>query len=90
MNLTEPQSGTDLAGIRTIGQPRPDGTWGLKGKTFFIMWRDHDLTENIVHLVLARTEGAPAALDAPKAPPPRGVSWTPAPTALTTSTAPRR
>lgn len=68
MNLTAPQSGTDLAGIRTIGRPRPDGTWGLKGKTIFITWGDHDLTENIVHLVLARSEGAPAALDTPKAP----------------------
>ncbi|MEH0421218.1 acyl-CoA dehydrogenase [Streptomyces sp. B21-083] len=62
MNLTEPQSGTDLAGIRTIARPRPDGSWAIKGQKIFISWGDHDLTENIVHLVLARTEGAPEGL----------------------------
>jgi len=62
MNLTEPQSGTDLAGIRTIARPRPGGTWVVKGQKIFVTWGDHDLTENIVHLVLARTEGAPAGL----------------------------
>ena len=62
MNLTEPQSGTDLAGIRTTARPRPDGSWAVKGQKIFITWGDHDLTENIVHLVLARTEGAPEGL----------------------------
>ncbi|MFD5228687.1 acyl-CoA dehydrogenase [Streptomyces qaidamensis] len=62
MNLTEPQSGTDLAGIRTIARPRPDGSWAIKGQKIFITWGDHDLTENIVHLVLARTEDAPEGL----------------------------
>jgi hypothetical protein len=62
MNLTEPQSGTDLAGIRTIARQRPDGTWAVKGQKIFVTWGDHDLTDNIVHLVLARTEGAPAGM----------------------------
>jgi alkylation response protein AidB-like acyl-CoA dehydrogenase len=62
MNLTEPQSGTDLAGIRTIARPRPGGTWAVKGQKIFVTWGDHDLTENIVHLVLARTKDAPAGL----------------------------
>ncbi|MGA5200629.1 acyl-CoA dehydrogenase [Streptomyces variegatus] len=62
MNLTEPQSGTDLAGIRTTARPREDGSWAVKGQKIFITWGDHDLTENIVHLVLARTEGAPEGL----------------------------
>jgi alkylation response protein AidB-like acyl-CoA dehydrogenase len=62
MNLTEPQSGTDLAGIRTTARPRQDGSWAIKGQKIFITWGDHDLTENIVHLVLARTEGAPEGL----------------------------
>lgn len=62
MNLTEPQAGTDLAGIRTTARPRPDGSWAVKGQKIFITWGDHDLTENIAHLVLARTEGAPEGL----------------------------
>ncbi|MBT2275905.1 acyl-CoA dehydrogenase [Rhodococcus qingshengii] len=62
MNLTEPHAGTDLASIRTIGKRNDDGTWSLKGQKIFITWGDHDLAENIVHLVLARTEGAPAGL----------------------------
>ncbi|MFE1879190.1 acyl-CoA dehydrogenase family protein, partial [Streptomyces diastatochromogenes] len=62
MNLTEPQSGTDLGGIRTTARPREDGSWAVKGQKIFITWGDHDLTENIVHLVLARTEGAPEGL----------------------------
>jgi alkylation response protein AidB-like acyl-CoA dehydrogenase len=62
MNLTEPQAGTDLADIRTIARQREDGTWTVKGQKIFISWGDHDLAENIVHLVLARTEGAPEGL----------------------------
>ncbi len=60
MNLTEPQAGTDLGAIRTTATPQPDGTWRISGQKIFITWGDHDLTDNIVHLVLARTPGAPA------------------------------
>lgn len=59
MNLTEPDAGTDLGAIRTIATPREDGTWGLRGQKIFITWGDHDLADNIVHLVLARTPDAP-------------------------------
>ncbi|WP_292833294.1 acyl-CoA dehydrogenase [Microbacterium sp.] len=59
MNLTEPDAGTDLGGIRTIAAPRDDGTWAIRGQKIFITWGDHDIAENIVHLVLARTPGAP-------------------------------
>lgn len=59
MNLTEPQAGTDLGAIRTIATPRGDGTWSIKGQKIFITWGDHDIAENIVHLVLARTPDAP-------------------------------
>ncbi len=60
MNLTEPQAGTDLGAIRTMAMPRDDGSWSLTGQKIFITWGDHDVTENIVHLVLARTPDAPA------------------------------
>ncbi|WP_278264387.1 acyl-CoA dehydrogenase [Nocardia sp. AG03] len=60
MNLTEPQAGTDLASIKTIARPNGDGTWAVTGQKIFITWGDHDLTDNIVHLVLARTPDAPA------------------------------
>ena len=59
MNLTEPDAGTDLGAIRTIATPRGDGTWGVSGQKIFITWGDHDIAENILHLVLARTPGAP-------------------------------
>ena len=59
MNLTEPDAGTDLGAIRTTATPRPDGTWALRGQKIFITWGDHDIAENIVHLVLARTPDAP-------------------------------
>ncbi|WP_298944661.1 acyl-CoA dehydrogenase [uncultured Microbacterium sp.] len=59
MNLTEPDAGTDLGGIRTIATPCGDGTWAIRGQKIFITWGDHDIAENIVHLVLARTPGAP-------------------------------
>jgi alkylation response protein AidB-like acyl-CoA dehydrogenase len=62
MDLTEPQAGTYLADIRTIARPEADGTWSVTGQKIFITWGDHDLTENIVHLVLARTPDAPAGL----------------------------
>ncbi len=59
MHLTEPQAGSDLAAIRTLAEPDGDGAWSLKGEKIFITWGDHDLTDNIVHLILARTPGAP-------------------------------
>ncbi|WP_040162780.1 acyl-CoA dehydrogenase [Microbacterium gorillae] len=60
MNLTEPDAGTDLGAIRTVATPRGDGSWAVKGQKIFITWGDHDVAENIVHLVLARTPDAPA------------------------------
>lgn len=62
MNLTEPQAGTDLAAIRTLARPQDDQTWRVSGQKIYISWGDHDLTENIVHLVLARTPDAPAGV----------------------------
>ncbi|QBQ99159.1 acyl-CoA dehydrogenase C-terminal domain-containing protein [Paraburkholderia pallida] len=60
MCLTEPQSGSDLSSIRTRAEPDEDGTYRITGTKIFISGGDHDLTENIVHLVLARLPGAPA------------------------------
>ncbi|MFN3517120.1 MAG: acyl-CoA dehydrogenase family protein, partial [Novosphingobium sp.] len=60
MNLTEPQAGSDVGALRTMATPRGDGTWSIKGTKIFITWGEHDLARNIVHLVLARTPGAPA------------------------------
>ena len=60
MNLTEPQAGTDLGMLRTKAVPQGDGTYRISGQKIFISAGEHDLTENIVHLVLARIEGAPA------------------------------
>ena len=59
MNLTEPQAGTDLGAVRSMARQNPDGTWAVSGQKIFITWGDHDMAENIIHLVLARTEGAP-------------------------------
>jgi len=59
MNLTEPHCGTDLGLIRTKAVPRDDGSFAISGTKIFISAGNHDLTENIVHLVLARIEGAP-------------------------------
>lgn len=59
MNLTEPQAGTDLAAVRTMARNNGDGSWAVTGQKIFITWGDHDVADNIVHLVLARTEGAP-------------------------------
>src|SRR5436190_4834908 len=60
MNLTEPQCGTDLGLIRTKAVPAEDGSFLITGQKIFISAGEHDLTQNIVHLVLARIEGAPA------------------------------
>ena len=59
MNLTEPQCGTDLGLIRTRAAPLPDGSYRITGQKIWISGGEHDLAENIVHLVLARIEGAP-------------------------------
>ncbi|MCK5425940.1 MAG: acyl-CoA dehydrogenase family protein, partial [Emcibacter sp.] len=59
MNLTEPHCGTDLGLMRTKAEPQEDGTYKISGTKIFISAGDHDLTENIVHLVLARISGGP-------------------------------
>mgnify|MGYP003614375654 FL=1 len=59
MNLTEPQAGSDLALVRTRAEPQPDGTYKIFGTKIFITYGEHDMAENIVHLVLARVQGAP-------------------------------
>jgi len=59
MNLTEPQAGSDLALVRTRAEPQPDGTYRIFGTKIFITYGEHDMAENIVHLVLARVAGAP-------------------------------
>ncbi len=59
MNLTEPQAGSDLGAVATRAVPQPDGSYRLFGTKIFITYGEHDLTDNIVHLVLARTPQAP-------------------------------
>ncbi|AOV02058.1 acyl-CoA dehydrogenase [Delftia tsuruhatensis] len=59
MNLTEPQAGSDLALVRTKAEPQPDGSYKVFGTKIFITYGEHDMAENIVHLVLARVAGAP-------------------------------
>ncbi len=59
MNLTEPQAGSDLSMVRTRAEPQPDGTFKLFGTKIFITYGEHDMADNIVHLVLARVAGAP-------------------------------
>jgi len=60
MNLTEPQAGSDVGALRAKAEPVGDGTFRIKGTKIFISFGDHDMAENIVHLVLARTPDAPA------------------------------
>jgi len=60
MNLTEPQSGSDLGTLRTRAEPDGNGGYRITGSKIFITWGDHDMTDNIVHLVLARLPDAPA------------------------------
>jgi alkylation response protein AidB-like acyl-CoA dehydrogenase len=60
MNLTEPQAGSDVGALRTAATSNLDGSWSIKGTKIYITFGDHDLTDNIVHLVLARTPDAPA------------------------------
>ncbi|HXQ10804.1 MAG TPA: acyl-CoA dehydrogenase [Caulobacteraceae bacterium] len=59
MNLTEPQAGSDLSALTTRAEPDGQGGYRLHGQKIFITWGDHDLTDNIVHLVLARLPDAP-------------------------------
>jgi 3-(methylthio)propanoyl-CoA dehydrogenase len=59
MNLTEPQAGSDLSMVRTRAEPQPDGSFKLFGTKIFITYGEHDMADNIVHLVLARVTGAP-------------------------------
>ncbi|MES2943413.1 MAG: acyl-CoA dehydrogenase N-terminal domain-containing protein, partial [Pseudomonadota bacterium] len=59
MNLTEPQAGSDLAMVRSRAEPLPDGSYKVFGTKIFITYGEHDMAENIVHLVLARVTGAP-------------------------------
>jgi len=60
MNLTEPQAGSDVGALKATATPRGDGSFQIKGQKIFISFGDHDMTENIIHLVLARTPDAPA------------------------------
>ncbi|MBG6073374.1 MULTISPECIES: acyl-CoA dehydrogenase [unclassified Polaromonas] len=59
MNLTEPQAGSDLAAVRSRAEPQEDGTYKVFGTKIYITYGEHDMTGNIVHLVLARVPGAP-------------------------------
>ena len=59
MNLTEPQAGSDLAAVRASAQPQADGSYKVFGTKIFITYGEHDMAENIIHLVLARVPGAP-------------------------------
>ncbi|MES2074813.1 MAG: acyl-CoA dehydrogenase [Pseudomonadota bacterium] len=62
MNLTEPQAGSDLAAVRSRAVPQGDGSYKVFGTKIFITYGEHDMAENIVHLVLARTPDAPAGV----------------------------
>ncbi len=66
MDLTEPHAGTDLGIIRTKAEPNSDGSYSITGTKIFITWGDHDMAENIIHLVLAKLPNAPAG--------PKGIS----------------
>ncbi|HZF96627.1 MAG TPA: acyl-CoA dehydrogenase [Allosphingosinicella sp.] len=59
MNLTEPQAGSDVGALKSRAEPRGDGSFSITGTKIFITFGEHDLTDNIVHLVLARTPDAP-------------------------------
>src|SRR5215210_820188 len=59
MNLTEPQAGSDVGALKTRAEPNGDGSWRVSGTKIFITYGEHDLAENIIHLVLARSPGAP-------------------------------
>jgi alkylation response protein AidB-like acyl-CoA dehydrogenase len=59
MLLTEPEAGSDVGALRAKAAPADDGTWRLSGSKIFITWGEHDVADNIIHMVLARTPGAP-------------------------------
>ncbi|TFU06027.1 acyl-CoA dehydrogenase [Polymorphobacter arshaanensis] len=59
MNLTEPQAGSDVGALRSRAERQADGTYRIKGSKIFITWGEHDVAENIIHLVLARLPDAP-------------------------------
>ena len=59
MNLTEPQAGSDLSAVRSKAVPQADGSYRITGTKIFITWGEHDMAENIIHLVLARLPDAP-------------------------------
>ena len=59
MNLTEPQAGSDVGALKTSAKKNSDGSYSIKGTKIYITYGDHDMAENIIHLVLARIEGAP-------------------------------
>jgi alkylation response protein AidB-like acyl-CoA dehydrogenase len=60
MNLTEPQAGSDVGALTTRAAPNADGSYAITGQKIYITWGDHDLAQNIIHMVLARLPGAPA------------------------------
>ena len=60
MNLTEPDAGSDVGAVRAVAEPLDDGRWAITGTKIYITWGEHDLTDNIIHLVLARVPGGPA------------------------------
>ena len=60
MNLTEPQAGSDVGALSSKAAPNGDGTYAITGQKIYITWGDHDVAENVCHLVLARLPGAPA------------------------------
>jgi alkylation response protein AidB-like acyl-CoA dehydrogenase len=60
MNLTEPQAGSDVGALTTRATPNDDGSWRITGQKIFITYGEHDLADNIIHVVLARVPGAPA------------------------------
>jgi 3-(methylthio)propanoyl-CoA dehydrogenase len=62
MNLTEPQAGSDVGAVRTKAVPASDGSWRISGTKIFITYGEHDFTDNIIHMVLARTPTAPAGV----------------------------
>jgi alkylation response protein AidB-like acyl-CoA dehydrogenase len=59
MNLTEPQAGSDVGAVTTKAEPNGDGSWSITGQKIYITFGEHDLAEQILHLVLARTPGSP-------------------------------
>ncbi|MEM8708378.1 MAG: acyl-CoA dehydrogenase [Actinomycetota bacterium] len=59
MNLTEPQAGSDVGALTSKAEPNDDGTWRISGQKIYITWGEHDVADNIIHLVLARTPGSP-------------------------------